>query len=457
MTEPALIELRKFLLSNLGLNYNDSQDKELCNKIGKAAKSFNYSNNHEFITWLIRQELNQEQTEKLASAMTIGETYFFREKKALDYLKNLFLPNLLLKRRNEGKYLRIWSAGCATGEEPYSIAILLRSIIPDIDSWDITILATDINVGFLGKARSGVYSKWSFRGTSESFRRRHFKQTGKNKYSVNQSVKRMVKFSYLNLATDAYPSPKNNSHAFDIIFCRNVLIYFSNDGIKLVTSKFYDSLLKGGVMLLSPVEVSSLISTKFNRFMVNGITVFSKDPHAKVRVDKTKIAVKFKFDIPEPKRKTQKISKPLVRKKTIVKKEVARPTNKEILALARNKANDGQLDESEKLCLQAIDVDKIDPQAHYLLSTVLSEQGKMSEAITALNRTLFLDPNLALAHFLLGNISQTNGKMSETKRHYTNAIKSLDKVKPDEAIAESDGLTAGRLKEIINSIMDIAT
>jgi chemotaxis protein methyltransferase CheR len=104
------------------------------------------------------------------------------------------------------------------------------------------------------------------------------------------------------------------------------------------------------------------------------------------------------------------------------------------------------------LCLQAIKLDKVDAGSHYLLATVFNEQGKIDEAINSINNTLFLEPDFALGHFFLGNISMNAKRKNESKKHFSNALKSLDKLKPDEIIAESEGLTAGRLVEIINSL-----
>ena len=124
------------------------------------------------------------------------------------------------------------------------------------------------------------------------------------------------------------------------------------------------------------------------------------------------------------------------------------------MLLARIKANKGLLIESEKLCLDAILMDKVDAKAYYLLATVLSEQGKFDKALETLNKTLFLDPDFVLGHFLIGNIFLNENNKTESKKHFNNAIKCLVKLNQDEVLDESDGITAGRLKDIINSIKE---
>ena len=265
MPETKLTHIRKKLLNQLGLNYTKNQEKELYRKLTDASAAFDYKNVDNFIQWLTNQELDKSQIKKLATFLTIGETYFFRERKALEYLEFDYLPKIINERKSSSKKIKIWSAACSTGEEPYSIAILLKRVIPDIEQWDIKIMASDINPTFLKKAKEGIYSKWSFRGNSEGFVFNNFKKIDNNRFQIKEDIKRMVTFSHINLASDSYPSTNNEIEDLDIILCRNVMIYFSPKGIRSVTTKLYKSLKKDGVLLVSPVEVSNLICDKFNK------------------------------------------------------------------------------------------------------------------------------------------------------------------------------------------------
>ncbi len=278
MPELDLKELRDFLLTNLGLNYTVSQEKDLYRKITDAAKGFEFAETDDFITWLVAQKLNDREVEKLASYLTIGETYFLRESQAFDYLEYDYLPQLIQQRRKiNHKVLKIWSAGCASGEEPYTIAVLLCRMLPDIKDWDITIMATDINPCFIQKAKEGVYSKWSFRSISKNFIEQNFDQISSAKFKIKPWIQEMVTFSFLNLIDDSFPSKANNTLGVDVIFCRNVMIYFSAEGITKVCNKFYDSLVSTGVFFVSPVEASSVNRTKFNMLRFKGYNVFNKE------------------------------------------------------------------------------------------------------------------------------------------------------------------------------------
>ena len=180
-----------------------------------------------YVQWLLSSPLTRREIETLASHLTVGETYFFREKRSFDILEEQVLPELIRLHRGDGMRLRIWSAGCCTGEEPYSVAMLLDRMIPDLADWNVTILATDINPRFLEIASAGVYGEWSFRAIPPGIRERYFSPLPGGRMQIAQRIRRMVTFSFLNLAEDVYPSLVNNTNAMDVVLCRNVLMYFT--------------------------------------------------------------------------------------------------------------------------------------------------------------------------------------------------------------------------------------
>lgn len=505
MSDKLLEEIRAHILLKLGLSFSNNQEKELYTKLNSAAKAFDFNDTDIFIRWLLTQPLKLEQAQKLATFLTIGETYFLREKKALDYLEYDYLPKLISERKKTKKQIKIWSAGCASGEEPYTVAIMLKRLIPNIKDWNITILASDINSTFLKKAKRGRYTKWSFRNSPEDFKLNNFKIIDDKYFQLKDEIKEMVSFSNINLASDSFPSSKNNINSFDIILCRNVLIYFSREGIISIINKFYNSIKENGVLLLSPVESSNLISSKFSPIIFKGFTIYKKTNEKNQNVEnilssqidfkekpllnkysKTPLISKTnplnndKLNI-NTKNKT-KISKRIIPKESLsdssnyekalslYKKGLFEESEKlihatpernklnnynKVMLLARINANKGKLEESEKLCLKAINIDKVNENAHYLYATILNEQGKNSEAITALNKVLYLRPDFALAHFLHGNISLSNNNKTASKKHFENALKCLKKQKSEEQLVESDGITAERLTAIIKSILKI--
>ena len=192
----------------------------------------------------------------IMSIITTNETYFFRESYQLKAFSDEIIPELIKHKAARGNHsLRIWSAGCSTGEEPYTIAMLL-SDIPELAGWKIEIIGTDISQKVLQQARRGVYAKPSFRATEEKDLKRFFVQQD-DSYKVNSSVRELVTFTYLNLFDTSHLSL---SGQYDIIFCRNVIIYFNVAARNRVIESFHSALYEGGFLLLGHSE--SLINIK---------------------------------------------------------------------------------------------------------------------------------------------------------------------------------------------------
>jgi len=150
----------RFIARTMGLHIRNERLPELEQKVAAACRDFGYDDPESCMLWLMSAPLSREQLEILARTLTIGETYFLRDPRSYHALEKHVLPELISRRRNGEKCLRIWSAGCSSGEEPYSIAILLSRIIPDLESWHIVLLATDIDPDVLERGRQGVYGQW---------------------------------------------------------------------------------------------------------------------------------------------------------------------------------------------------------------------------------------------------------------------------------------------------------
>lgn len=201
----------------------------------------------------------QKEWKELLLLLTTGESYFFRDSGQFFLLKNIILPELIAYQRNswhQGKMqptLRIWSAGCSTGEEAYSLAILLTEIIPDWQSWHLHILGTDINIESIKKARKGLYSSWSFRTVDEPKKNTYFIPE-KNGWRIKDSIRQLVKFEYGNLVKDNFPDSADLAN-MDLIVCRNVFVYFEAEAIAHVLKKFYQTLRPGGYLFTAHAEL----------------------------------------------------------------------------------------------------------------------------------------------------------------------------------------------------------
>jgi chemotaxis protein methyltransferase CheR len=449
--ELLLAQLSEFLAGQIGLHFPQERYGDLLRGIGAAARELGQASVEACIHWLLASPLSRRQVEILASHLTVGETYFFREPRSFEILEERILSDLIRARGDADRRLRIWSAGCCTGEEPYSIAMLLERLIPDIEEWNITILATDINPGFLRKAAEGAYADWSFRGTPGWLRDRYFRRKKNGRFEIRPPVRKRVTFSYLNLADDAYPSLSNNTNAMDVIFCRNVLMYFTPPQVKKVADKLHRSLVDGGWLIVSPTETSNSLFSRFSAVGFPGAVLYRKAAGAGPRVIATGDPAPAPLPLAEP------LSlEPFVQEAASPPPEPVRPVtapgDAPCLEEARACANRGELAEAAECCEKAIAADKLNPACHYLLAAIQRELGQDDGAVQSLMRALYLDADFVLAHFALGNLWLARGRRREAERHFDAAL-SLSRARPrDEVLPESDGLTAGRLGEIIASV-----
>ncbi len=276
-----------------GLHFAESRHHDLARILINTAAELHLSNQIEDIaSWVHQDTLPENELSVLIKHLTVTETYFFREKPALALFRQRIIPAIIARRNKEGIHnpVRIWSAGCSSGEEPYTIAMLLRESIPDIDSLNISILATDINDGALKKATAGTYTPWSFRETTEDIKKKYFKPEGKL-FEIDDSIKRMVSFSKLNLATGAIPAADNDAPPFDVIFCRNVLMYMSPETIINIAGKFHNALISGGWLITSQVELNDVYFAPFQRVLFGDGIFYHKASSEEIQTLPTKVSL----------------------------------------------------------------------------------------------------------------------------------------------------------------------
>ena len=448
MTEPLsedlLEQLSRCLDAEMGLHFPQPRWADLQRGIEAAAKELGFETPTECADWLLSARLTKPQLALLAAHLTIGETYFFRDPAVFDFLGTHVLPELIRTRRTTGKQLRIWSAGCCTGEEPYSLAITLSRLLPDISEWLITILATDLNPRFLKKAAEGRYGTWSFRSAPDTIRKQYFHEAPDGACEIALPIRKMVSFSTLNFAEDAYPSLLTDTNAMDLIFCRNVLMYFSQAQATKVAARLHACLVDGGWLFTSASEVSKEIFPQFEMVRHPGVLAFRKHAEAPVRVPASSPPGRL-----APARRTA--PEPAVGGDAPVEKITPAAS----LSLARRLANEGRLAEALAQCERAITADKLVAAGHYLRGVILQEKGAFTEAREALRRALFIDQDFIVAHFALGNLLRHQGRRTEADRSFDNARELLERCVPDAELPESDGVTAGHLLAMLESIQDV--
>jgi len=269
-------KVREYLRSRTGLTLRSDKRDELPGIIGsRLADRYPALSFPEYFALLARQGEAGAELRYLVSRLTVGETHFFRNRPQFDALRKVILPDLVKAKRSTDMTLSIWSAGCSTGEEPYSIAMLLVELIPDIVDWKVSILATDINEEALAAAREGRYRNWSFREVDEHYRSRYFAAEEK-RWKIHPQIVKMVTFRYLNLADDIYPSAVTGTDRLDLITCRNVMIYFRPEVSLQVTGRFHRCLREGCYLLVGHGEHSEMVSPAFQRKLLDSAIVYQK-------------------------------------------------------------------------------------------------------------------------------------------------------------------------------------
>ena len=463
--------LSELIAERIGLHYPPERATDLQRSLAGAAEEFGFGDIAACADWLLSTPLTKAHLQVLATHLTIGETYFFREQKTLDILASRVLPELIRARRGRDQRLRLWSAACCSGEEAYSLAILLHQVLPDLADWRVSILATDINARFLRKAVVGSYGEWSFRDTPAGFRERYFTRTDDRRYTIRPEIQKLVAFEHLNLADDVYPSLATHTNAMDVILCRNVLMYFSPAQTTNVIGHLHHALVDGGWLAVSPSESSEALFPQFVTQNFPGVILFQKNDAA----SRTSPSVP-----PPPTAATTPEPLPVV-----LPEQPAdiRPTPSALAAelyehgryeeaadillasfsvhapepgacslLARALANQGRLADALGWCDRWIAADKVDAAGHYLRGVILLEQGDPDEARRSLQRVLYLDPAFVLAHFALGNLARSRGQHDEADKQFANTLQLLRRLGPDDRLPESDGLTVGRLTETITAL-----
>jgi chemotaxis protein methyltransferase CheR len=396
--------------------------------------------------------LGARQKQVLAECLTIGETYFFRDPRLFEQLAAQVLRPLIAARARGTRELRLWSAGCASGEEPYSLAMLVASLLPDWRQWKISILATDINPAALQKGRAGTYGPWSFRGELPDYTRPFLREGADDRQHLDPALRRLVRFASLNLASNDYPSVQSMTTGMDLILCRNVLIYFEAARVSAVLTRLGRALAHDGWLVTGSAELPRGDIEGLRMVHANGLFALRR---ADLRAAARPAEAPAPAQIPAPPVLRSSPHMPRVPcasampspAPALTAEPAAEPH--ELLQRARGLANCGDLIGAERLCRKAVDRDKLDPHATYLLASILLEAGEREQAAVALRRTLYLDPHHLLAGFALGSLTLRGGQEQAGRRHLARALAQLARLPAEEVLEGSGGLTARELEGAI--------
>lgn len=253
--------LCRLIYDRLGLSFDDKKIHFLGKRVSSRMECLNLDNASDYLMRLAYGENAEAEMQALANMITTNETYMFREYEQLEAFANACLPEIVERKKVQGdRSLRIWSAGCSSGEETYTIAIIVREVFPASVDWDMQIIATDIDEERLSMAANGVYGERSMKNVPPEYVNRHFVQQGQN-WRVKARTRSLLSIQHMNLNDRLQ---MRTMRGFDFIFCRNVLIYFDDASRKAAVDHFYNALSPGGFLFLGHSESVGRISSAFH-------------------------------------------------------------------------------------------------------------------------------------------------------------------------------------------------
>jgi len=476
-----------FIQAHTGLRVHPGRFEEIARVVDGVLNSARLAGVSDLLLTLQLTPFTAPIWQTLIQAITVGETYFFRDQRQIDCLRNHIFPDLIAERRETGlKHLRLWSAGCASGEEPYTLVMLLTELLPDIDAWHITVLGTDINTAFLERARRGLYRPSSFRNeTPDYVLPRWFRPTPQG-YQLDPAIRQKVTFLPMNLANSSDPQLDDVLTNLDLIICRNVTIYFEQDMVSRIVGLFYRALNEGGRLMVGHSELSTTMYHEFTTRVHDRIVYYQKvsAPPAPVEVPThipkhattRPIAVR-----PAPARAfaartaasrrtsrgasgkpvTRPISRPVSRpitrtfapRKDLLQSAQAKADSDRDLEMAWARAKAAADREQWDVALAALaEVEaahKFHPEFHYLRGLVQMAAEQVDQALRAWRQAIYCDPKFALAHYSLGELYSRRGDYRAAVRHWQQAMAAIAPLDPEQRLLVSEDLTVDMLRGLL--------
>lgn len=405
--------------------------------------------------------LSNDDTEfkELMNLVTINETSFFRFPGQFDALRDRVIPEILDGSPSPGpRAFRVWSAGCSTGEEPYTIAMTLLDSTLEPLGHTCEVIGTDVSTQALERARKAVYPARAVTNLQQQVVQRWFEPVQDGHRPV-QRVRDKCQFHYHNLIKEPYPLALLSN--WDVIFCRNVTIYFRLESIRRVVDRFYESLNPGGYLFIGHSETLTSVSDRFEVVEVDGVFLYRK-PRAKRSLSFDEVVAsrmrrtapaeqetrsttlgarrRAAFErTPEPVPEAVRASDLVLQAHAMLEQaraadalEYARsalaiePDNVDAhLVAAFAHADLGQLDDAAAQANTVLATYPLTAGARYVLGVIYQQQGNMDAALSEFKRTVYIDRDFVLAHFAIANIHRLRGELNDACRDYENTLRAL--------------------------------
>ncbi len=494
--------LRPWVEAETGMDFAGTRMQRLCDAVDKVLTQ--RKTPRDLARLLADSQQRGNFLEQVTAELTVGESFFFRNEHHFRALREQVLPEILRDNADK-REVRVWSAGCATGEEPYSLAILLDQVLGGQHDWHVSILGTDLNPDFLARARQACYRPWSFRNTNIDRDRAYF-EPDRNTVRLASKVRSTARFTYLNLVKDVYPSPLSGTLGLDLILFRNVAIYLKPEITKRIIQRFYEALRPGGWLLLGETEVSLAPTEGFEARRFEQATFHQKAsradsasgtastpmpvladfvvapsreesddkrsassvparrqptiPTAPVLPDWVPLPKKQRTALRATESAVQQIERLLAERNfDDAERSIERLGNKQQRAesrfqLARALLTCAAITKARRMLDRCLADEPLMIEAQLLHASFAEESGNLDKAEEAYRRALYIDRNCPMAHFHLALVLQQKGDAAGCGRSVKTTLKLIENKDPHELVEYGEGVCYGRLKEMAQMILD---
>ena len=434
-----LERFRAVIHRHLGLQLHHAASQLLEDALFRCMASRGYRHPRAYL-----ESVDAEEVRRIAEAVTVTETYFLRDRAQFQALAEVVIPTFARARR-----IRILSAGCASGEEPYSIALVLRETIPDIERWSITVQAVDVNPAMLRHAARGRYTSWALRETPPAIAERYFRRTDGH-FEVAESVRAMVTFDEQNLV---HGDPRTWAPgSWDVVFCRNLLMYMAPEVARAVIARAATALERGGFMFVGHAESLRGLSDAFDVCHSVGAFYYrlreeaepstgAAGPPAVSSAEVTSRPTRAELRSPPEPKPIVVPSRELSHVTELMRQERYREALEAVRALPAPSADArlleallcahaGDLEGAASLCAQIIEAHPLDSAAHYVRALTLEQSGDRAQAADRHRTAAFLDPAFAMPRLQLGLLARRSGDEASARRELGRALVLLEREDP---------------------------
>jgi chemotaxis protein methyltransferase CheR len=454
MKEPFASQVEHLVMERTGLKLRLRQRETLQINLAARISALNLKDEDEYFRLLRDGGLVAElEWQHHARLLTNKESYFFRDKGQIALLRDHILPELIERNRSR-KTLRMWSAGCSTGEEAYTLSMLAGGLLPRLkfEDWQISIIGTDIDGKALNHARKGLYGSWSFRMVDPATRLRFFRHHGEG-WQVLEPYLSSVEFKNSNLVADDFPNRLTGLCDMDLILCRNVFIYFDDKAVATVLDKFAQTLRDGGYLMTGHVETRGVTESPLNTISFPESEIYQKKSAQRenpkdVQTQRTAAsALSLTLNAAQvPDSLTTTIHEPQDH-------QTAEVQDQRLLTQAREFADLGKYVEAVDCCLELTREYPFMAEPYELLASMAQEQGRNEEAKDLLKKALYLSPEEPYLYMELGTVYSGEGDTAKAHKMYQSARELLRHLPHESLVGFSGGASVRECIQHLTELM----